>query len=160
VFNFAESGANMSQKDLAVVKGELATGDKEEDVIFVEETNKNKEEEKSETDVVRQPETKDAVAPPQCRPEINEAEASKAESGSDDVTKTTALLDSMPPTAQQKVAEHLLQNMATTSSQFQQKSKVRTLLSKTNNEHKKDYAPSLHHQGKMKLAESCKEHNR
>jgi hypothetical protein len=40
----------------------------------------------------------------------------------------------MSSTAQQKVAEHLLQNITTTKSHFQQKLKVRTLLSKMNKE--------------------------
>jgi hypothetical protein len=136
VFDFAESGINMSQKDLAVVEDELTTEDKDKDVIFVEKTNKNKEEKKSETNDAKQPETKDAVAPPQYGSESNGAEALDAESGNDDVAKTTALLESMSPTAQQKVAEHLLQNIIMTKSHFQQKLKVRTLLSKTNNERK------------------------
>jgi hypothetical protein len=137
VFNFAESGINVSQKDLAVVEDELTMEDKDEDVIFVEKTYKNKEEKKSETDDVKQPETKEVVTPPQYGPKSNEAEAPNAESGNNAVAKTTALLDSMSPTAPQKVAEHLLRNIITTKSYFQQKLKVRTLLSKTINECKK-----------------------
>jgi chromatin segregation and condensation protein Rec8/ScpA/Scc1 (kleisin family) len=126
LFYFVKSGAIMSQRSIASIEDELATDDKDECVLLIEETSED-EKEKLKADGAKQPEDEAAAGSPQDDAESSEVETPSIESTDEDVAKTTAFSNDLSPAAQQKVADHLLQNITAINSRVQQSLKVSTL---------------------------------